>query len=252
MVRRLIWITILISSLATFSQAQPGALPPTTQVYQSPVYVPSMPQVVGGYYVGYSGGGLYGITTPTASFASPQPTAGISLADRAGISTSSPIGTWVPSTLPPSTLVFTNVQPVVTEMALPEAEAGVVQGPVTAPRPNLGPSRWGGAAHVGAPASAAPPQVTAQSLGEVAAQHRTGAPPTIRRYTNADVQRILSTMPLRGINVNQRLQQQQAQPPAPAPPATAPRPQITPQPKAAPSPGSDRPRAAGEEMLEED
>jgi hypothetical protein len=241
MVRRLLWVEILSSFLAMFcqaQQAQPAGLPPTTQVFQGPVYVPAMPVTSGGYYAGYVGGGLYGITTPTASFASPNPTAGISLADRAGISTSSPIGIWVPSTLPPNTLVFTNVQPVVTEMALPEAETGALQGPVTAPRPNLGPSRWGGAAHVGA----APAQGPAPSLGEVSAQHRTGAPPTIRRYTNADVQRILSTMPLRGINVNQRLQQQQAQPPAqPAPPpATAPRPQ----PKAAPSPGSERPRAA--------
>jgi len=247
MVRRLLWVTILAISPAMFGQAQqpqPGAPPPTTQVYQAPVYVPPMPQVVSGYYVGYTGGGLYGITTPTAAFASPNPTAGISLADRAGISTGTPVGTWVPATLPPSTLVYTNVQPVVTEMAVPEAEI-VPQGAVMpVPQGKPGTSRWGGAAHVGA----VPPQAAGPTPGEVAAQHkRTGAPANIRRYTNADVQRILSTMPLRGINVNQRLQQQQAQPPAQPqptqPPATAPKPQAAP-PKAAPSPGSDRPRSA--------
>lgn len=257
MVRRLLWVAILITSLATFGQVQPlqpGALPPTTQVYQAPVYVPAMPQVVGGYYTGYTGGGLYGVTTPNAAFAAPQPTAGISLADRAGISTSTPIGSWVPSTLPPSSLVYTNVEPVVTEIAGP-IELATTQGQPTMGLPgarNLGPSRWGGAAY----ANAAPTERPAQSAGEAAVQHRRpgGAPPTTRVYTNADVQRILSTMPLHGINVNQRLQQQ-TQPQPAQPPALTPRPPAPP-PKTAPSPvpqqsprtgsGSSRPANANE------
>lgn len=234
MVRRLLWVIMIATSLVMFGQVQqtpataPGAA--GTQVYQGPVYVPAVPQVTGGYYTGYTGGGFYGITTPTARFDSPQPTAGISLADRAGISTSTPVGTGVQSTLAPTTLVYTNVQPVA-EPVSPEAEAAAAAaaaGPaITGPRLayDLTPSTFVGAGGIGA----APPATMPVSLGEVAVQYKTQTPPTIRRYTNEDVERLNANMKLGGVNINARLGAMPAAPPvqtaqAQAPPPKAPQP----------------------------
>ncbi|HEX7285990.1 MAG TPA: hypothetical protein VF532_07390 [Candidatus Angelobacter sp.] len=254
MVRRLLWVALVAtSSLTMVGQVQqtpvtaPGA--PVTQVYQGPVYVPVNPPVVGGYYTGYTGGGYYGIATPTARFDSPQPTAGISLADRTGISISTPS---VPfqSTLQPSTVVHTNVEPAVAPAAPEEIAAPAAAGPaISGPRLayELGPTRFAGAAVVGA---AAPPPAIAASLGEVAAQYKKPGLPSIRRYTNEDVERMNASMSLGGININARLgatpavppaQTAQAQPPANATgPSAAGAQPTTPQ-VAPPQPGEQAP-----------
>ena len=151
--------------------------------------------VTGGFVGGFAGGVL---ATPSASFTAPQPTAGISLADRSGITTSTPVETGVQTTLSPSTLVYTNVEPV-NPMAV-NTNPSALGSPIR----DFGPSYYAGAASVGA----APPATAAVSLGEVAAKLK-GEKPTqsVRTYTNADVQRINENMNLQGVNVNARLQQ---------------------------------------------
>jgi hypothetical protein len=253
--RRVLWVAIITTSLAMLGQSQqvqqaPPSQPATganTQVYQTPVYVPVTPQVVGGYYTGYAGGGYYGLTTPSARFDSPQPAAGISLADRTGISISTPS---IPfqSTIQPSTVVYTNVEPAMAPAAPEEIAVPAAAGPaITGPRLayELGPTYFRGAGPVGA---AAPPAI-AVSLGEVAARYKTPGPANIRRYTNEDVERMNANMSLKGININARLgaapaappaQTAQAQPPAKAPGPSAGVQPTTPQ-VAPPQPGEQAP-----------
>lgn len=151
--------------------------------------------VTGGFAGGFAGGVL---ATPTASFTAPQPTAGISLADRSGISTSTPVETGVQTSLTPSTLVYTNVEPV-NPMAVTTNPSAL-----GAPIRDFGPSYYAGAASVGA----VPAATAAVSLGEVAAKMKAEKPTqSVRTYTNADVQRINDNMNLQGVNVNARLQQ---------------------------------------------
>lgn len=148
-----------------------------------------------GFVGGFAGGVL---ATPTASFTAPQPTAGISLADRSGISSSTPVDTGVQTTLSPSTLIYTNVEPV-NPMAV-TTNPSALGGPIR----DFGPSYYAGAASVGA----VPPTMAAVSLGEVAAKLKAEKPTqNVRTYTNADVQRINENMNLQGVNVNARLQQ---------------------------------------------
>jgi len=64
--------------------------------------------VVSGGFV--TGSGV--LSTPTGMFAAPAPTAGISDAGRAGISSASPVNAGVESSMEPSTMVLTNVPPV--------------------------------------------------------------------------------------------------------------------------------------------
>lgn len=224
MFRRVLLVAMIATSLALVGQDQgtpPGGAQGPTQVYQTPVYVPAPSPVVGGYYTGYYGGygGYYGITTPSATFTAPQPTAGISLADRSGISSSTPLATGVQSTIAPTTLVYTNVQPV--SPPAPEMAAIPVSAAPIAPDSNVGPSYFAGAGGI----SAAPAPGAAVSLGEVAAQYKTQAPQNVRTFTNADVERMNAARKVGGIDVSARLgaptgvpQPQAAQPPA-APPA---------------------------------
>jgi hypothetical protein len=115
------------------------------------------------------------------------------------------VETGVQTTLSPSTLVYTNVEPV-NPIAV-NTNVSTLGGPIR----DFGPSYYAGAASV----SAAPGTTAAVSLGEVAARLK-GARPTqnVRNYTNADVQRINENMSLQGVNVNARLQQS-AQPTTP-------------------------------------
>jgi LPXTG-motif cell wall-anchored protein len=171
----------------------PAGTTGTTQ--SNPNSVNTTGAVTSGFGNGFAGGVL---ATPTADFAAPQPTAGISLANRAGISSNTPVETGVQNTLPPSTLVYTNVEPV--------NPGAVNTNPSTAGGPvyDFGPSYYAGAASV----SAVPATTAAVSLGEVAARLK-GEKTTqnVRTYTNADVQQINENMKLQGVNVNARLQQ---------------------------------------------
>lgn len=171
----------------------PAGTTGTTQ--GNPNSVNNTGSLTNGFVGGFAGGIL---ATPTASFTAPQPTAGISLADRSGISTSTPVDTGVQTTLSPSTLVYTNVEPVNPRAVTTNPSA------LGAPIRDFGPSYYAGAASVGA----APPTMAAVSLGEVAAKLKTEKPTqNVRTYTNADVQRINENMNLQGVNVNARLQQ---------------------------------------------
>lgn len=222
MFRKVLWVAVIAYSLAVVGQDQgapagagQSTAGTTTQVYQTPVYVPVPSPVVGGYYTGYYGGygGYYGLTTPSATFAAPQPTAGISIVDRSGISTATPVATGVQSTLGPSTLVYTNVQPV----SLPGPEVSAVPLGVAPVTNDLGPSYFAGAA----PISAAPAPMAVVSLGEVAAQYKSRAPQSVRTYTNAEVEQMNAARKVGGIDVNARLGTPQAAPPTTPPPVTA-------------------------------
>ena len=226
MFRRVLLVAMIATSLAVVGQDQgapAGGAQGATQVYQTPVYVPAPSPVVGGYYTGYYGGygGYYGITTPNATFTAPQPTAGISLADRSGISSTTPLATGVQSTMAPTTLVYTNVQPV--SPPAPEMAAIPVTAP-PAPVANLVPSYYAGAGGI----SAAPAPGAAVSLGEVAAQYKTQTPQNVRTYTNADVEQMNATRKVGGIDVSARLgaptgapQPEASQPSAAQPPSAA-------------------------------
>lgn len=216
MFRRVLLVAMIAICLAVVGQGQGtpvGSEPPapagTTQVYQTPVYVPVPSPIVGGYYTGYYGGygGYYGLTTPSATFAAPQPTAGISLVERTGISSSTPVATGVQSTLAPSTMVYTNVQPVSPPgpevAALPMAPAPV------AVTPDMGPSYFAGSGGLGP----SPAPMAAVSLGEVAAQYKSRTPQNVHTYTNAEVEQANARMKLGGIDVNARLGAAPAVPP---------------------------------------
>jgi hypothetical protein len=207
MFRRALLVVAIATTMAVGQGTPVGSTPPApagaTQVYQTPVYVPAPSPIVGGYYTGYYGGngGFYGLTTPSATFTAPQPTAGISLVDRTGISSTTPVAAGIQSTLAPSTLVYTNVQPV----SPPAAEVTAVPAPPApapaAVTPDMGPSYFASAGGIGpSPAPAA-----MVSLGEVAAQYKSRTPQNVHTYTNAEVEQANASMKLGGIDVNARL-----------------------------------------------
>jgi hypothetical protein len=145
------------------------------------------------------------LSTPSVTFGTSAGTAGISLADRAGISTTAPAATTVLST-PESYPVYSNPN-VGAQSAVPETSATTGNGAVTTGRliNDAGPSHFAGAAFVNgsaAPGSNAAVGTTAASLGEIAAKYKSGRPQNIRTYTNADAQRLSDTMNMRGANAN--------------------------------------------------
>lgn len=167
---------------------------------------------------GFVGGSVAGspLATPNATFASPQPTAGISDMGRAGISAETPIQTGLQSTVT-STIVYTNVEP----MNPPAMNTN----PLTAGRMvnDMGPSSFVGSA------SSASSMMAAASLGEVAAKFKAQKPTqNVRTFTNADVDRMNSSMNLRGRNINANFTPSAPQATAPesasaaVPPAQAP------------------------------
>lgn len=128
-----------------------------------------------GYYgEGAAGGTL--LSTPTATFDSPAPTAGISNTGRAGISDASPVNPAVQSTLGGSTLVYSNVP---ADMAMPGSPATAAVSPERA-KTDLGPSFY--STQVGTIRNEGP------SLGEIATHYQQLQPVQgLRTYTNADV-----------------------------------------------------------------
>ena len=124
------------------------------------------------------------LVTPTAGFDSPAPTAGVSNAGRAGISVSSPANTGVTSTLPPSTMVYTNVQPEAAPApanAPPEAAGNESGGRLIN---DMGPSYY----------SDALPAASNVSLGEVARQFKASKPAVnARMLTNEEVGKMAAT-----------------------------------------------------------
>jgi hypothetical protein len=182
MSHKVLLVSLLVVSFAAFAQTGAVNQPSTPgQVSISP----NQPVPIGnglgtaGGTVGYYGEGPIGgvlLTTPTATFDSPAPTAGISNAGRAGISNSSPANVVVESTLNPSTLVYSNVQP---EIVAPASPATAAVGPERQVN-DLGPSYFSN--ELGGAVSNGP------NLGEVAAYYKNLPPPrNLRTYTNADI-----------------------------------------------------------------
>src|SRR5215471_18327822 len=107
MSRKLLMVSVLSASLTAFSQT--GASPDqenTNPNQNSPAQVVVPPGTGGTAWTGIGPTGGVLLSTPSATFDSPQPTAGISVAGRAGISNSTPVNTGLQSTLTPSSMVY--------------------------------------------------------------------------------------------------------------------------------------------------
>jgi len=131
---------------------------------------------------GAVGGGSFGapiLSTPGASFAAPAPTAGISDAGRAGISSNTNVNPGVPSTLENSTVVYTNgapVNPPAVNMSGAAAGGRLIN--------DMGPSFY---------SDTISGSGQAVSLGEVAAQFKAAkGAVNARTLTNDDVQKMVS------------------------------------------------------------
>jgi hypothetical protein len=173
------------------------ALAPTAALAQYMTVGPNGQLVPAGSTVivaGQGGGPI--LATPSLGFGTPQTTAGISLADRAGISNAAPAPTAAPAEVYPGY----NGEQIPAE-GMPAGAAGVSE---TGRLINdAGPSYYAGAAYVGGGVGPAGLPVTAQtraSLGELAAKYKSSRPQNIRTYSNADAER-LSGMPVHGANV---------------------------------------------------
>jgi hypothetical protein len=133
----------------------------------------------GGFVGGVSGSGV--ISTPTATFAAPAPTAGISDAGRAGISADTTTNPGLSSTLDTSTtVVYTNAAPINPRGANVSSAANSSGRMIN----DLGPSYFSNSVNDGS---------SAVSLGEVAAQLKsTRGTANARMLTNEDVQKMVA------------------------------------------------------------
>jgi hypothetical protein len=138
----------------------------------------------GGFATGNTSGGVI-LSTPTASFDSPQPTAGISNAGRAGISNTTPLNTGLQNTLNPSTVVYSNYSEVLSGGISPAMAA--INAANEAGRNEIGPANDLGVSYYNDSISA--PVVNSRSLAEVAASYKSQANAQHRTYTNSDVPR---------------------------------------------------------------
>jgi hypothetical protein len=124
------------------------------------------------------------LVTPTARFDSPAPAAGISNAGRAGISVNTGGTAGVTSTLPPSTMVYTNMEPTAAVPVTAAPEATGAAPPAAAPESggrainDMGPSYY----------SDVLPGPATVSLGEVAAKLKAAkGAVNARMLTNDDI-----------------------------------------------------------------
>lgn len=142
------------------------------------------------------------LSTPSVTFGAPAGTAGISLADRAGISNNAPASTAVPSGSE-SFPVYGNVGP---QPVSGEGTAAAVVSNTGRLINDVGPSYYAGAGFAsGSPAEpggAAVGLTGAASLAEVAVQYKSSRPQNIRTYTNADAQRLSDTINVHGANLS--------------------------------------------------
>jgi hypothetical protein len=219
MSRKLLLVFLLSASLTAF--AQTGAAPDQNNANQNqqPNGPPQavVPAATGGTAwtgIGPTGGVL--LSTPLATFSSPQPTAGISVAGRAGISDSTPVNTGLESTLTPSTLVYVYSSGTNAGVTAPAAENPATEAVSSARMMDFVPSS--SVSSVSAPAGNTP------SLAEVAAMYKSRqGTQTLRTYTNADVPRqntgLLTNVTMASNEPPQPPQSSAAQPSTPAPSA---------------------------------
>jgi hypothetical protein len=152
-------------------------------------------------------GGGPALSTPSVTFATPANTAGISLADRAGISERAPSNSAVPSTSEAVPGYGYNSLPNEAAQAAPSESAAAA--PATTNNTgrlinDVGPSSFGGAAYSsGAPvATNGASGSGTPSLGELAAKYKAERPQNMRTYTNADALRLSDSINVHGANVN--------------------------------------------------
>lgn len=179
MARKFLLILFLSVSLTAICQTDATSNPAT----QSPA-VPAVvsPSVGGSVWTGIGPAGGVLLSTPSAAFDTPQPTAGISVAGRAGISNSTPINTGLQNTLSPSSMVYVYPTAMTAPVASPVTENPATEAVSTERATDFGPSSF--VASIGAPPAAG------LSLAEVAAMYKARkGTQALRTYTNADVPR---------------------------------------------------------------
>jgi hypothetical protein len=195
MSRKAFLVAVLALSTGVFGQQSGGAggggtQPGTTEPAGTNENTQQVPaNMTNGLVIngGYVTNGPYGtpiVSTPGATFASPAPTAGITNAGRAGISANTPVNTGV-STLGSSTMVYTNVPPVVVENSVngPATNAAAVNAGGGRLINDMGPSYYADAL----------PAASNVSLGEVAAQLKASkGAVNARMLTNDDVDKMVS------------------------------------------------------------
>ncbi len=191
-------------------------------------------------------GGGPALSTPSVTFATPTTTAGISLADRAGLSERTPSITAVPSTSESLPVYgYNNLPNEAAQASVPENTGAAPAAANNSGRliSDVGPTSFGGAAYSsGAPVARNGGAANAgPSLGEVAAKYKSERPQNMRTYTNADALRLSDSMNVHGANANP-VSAQNTVPPAPqTQPAAAPGAQASTAPQlsasARPSPG---------------
>jgi hypothetical protein len=187
---------------------------PITMMAQYMTTAPNGQLAPAGSIMVVGNGGGPALSTPSLTFGTPAPTAGISLADRAGISNVAPTVQGVPS-YPESVPVYSNVTPAGVNgyangyAATGESTAVTAANAATSGRliNDLGPSYYAGTGTVSGGAgpsgtSTAMNAVSGASLGEIAAQYKSARPQNIRTYTNADAQRLSDSMNVHGANIN--------------------------------------------------
>lgn len=169
-----------ISGFSSPQAQSPGINAPS----QTDTGLPASPGVVnnGGWISTYGAPGVVGgvlLSTPSAGFASPQSTAGISNAGQAGISNNTTVNTGVEETANASAMVYSNL-PGAYETASPAVAAVNASNSEGGPANDLGSSFYSD--NIGILPAAGP------SLGEVAAHYKAQqAQQSIRTYTNSDV-----------------------------------------------------------------
>src|SRR5215470_5913295 len=104
MAGKVLVVSILSISLAAFGQTSAPSSQDTNS--NSSTQTVLAPTTGGTAWTGVGPAGGVLLSTPSATFDSPQPTAGISVAGRAGISNSTPVNAGLQSTLSPSSMVY--------------------------------------------------------------------------------------------------------------------------------------------------
>ena len=183
MFRKLLLISIISLSIAAFGQTGSVTTPSQTS---GATPMAGQPVIEGGFATsGPAAGGVL-LSTPTAGFDSPQPTAGISNAGRAGISNNTPLNTGLQSTVNPSTVVYSNYSEVASGGTSP-AMAAVSGANNEAESNEIGPVNDLGLSYYNDSISG--PVSNSRSLAEVAAFYKSQTNAQRKTYSNADVPR---------------------------------------------------------------
>ena len=183
MSRRVLLVVLLSISLTAFCQV---SVPQNQDNANQPAITPLPAGYGGTVWTGPGAAGGVLLTTPSANFPTPAPTAGISMEGRAGISNNAPNNTGVSVTAPAATYVYAPYSTPAAENA-PGAGTETETGqPSEVSLSSLLPSY--ATNNVGTPVNGNGP-----SLAEIAARYgrrgilTAGGKQNIRTFTNADV-----------------------------------------------------------------